>query len=105
MLVICVARQGHLQLCLAENSQHADHLKVVGDRSLQIAVVGDLSTVIGVNDTGSENQARSRLVNADLAPIGHFLNQLKQVDFEGQKTGVAMVGPDIFDDDLATTEE
>lgn len=61
-----------------------------------------LNTIVCIDDTRSENKARSRLVDAHLAPISDFLNQLQQVDLVGQQARVAVIGADILDDDLAT---
>ena len=63
-----------------------------------------LSPIVCIDDAGSENQARSCLVNADLTAICHFLDQFEQVDLEGEKTRVAMVSSNVLYDDLSSTE-
>lgn len=74
--VISISRQCQLQLCLSEHSQQTHYLEVVSDTSSEITVVIDLSAVISIYNARSENKACSRLTDAHLTPIGHFLNQL-----------------------------
>jgi len=80
LCVISISRQGQLHLSFTKHSQQTHHLKVVGDTPSEVTIVIDLSTVISIDDAGSENKACSCLTDAHLTPICHFLNQLKQVN-------------------------
>ena len=63
------------------------------------------NSIVCIDDARLENDFGSRLTDADLASVCHFLDQLEQVDLVLHQSRVAVIGPNIFDDHLTTTQE
>lgn len=104
-MIVCVSMECDGHLCLSEDAEDADNFEIVGDVAGETALVSDLDALVRVNDTRLEDKFGSGLVDADLTPVCHFLEQLEQVHFVGEQARVAVIRPDILDNDLATTEE
>ena len=72
--------QSDIHLSLSKDSEHANDLQIVADIPAEVTAVLYVETLVAVDDARLEDELCSCLADVDLTPIGHFFDQIDQVD-------------------------
>ena len=78
--VVCVSMQSDIHLSLSKDGKHANDLQIVADIPAEVTAVLYVETLVAVDDARLEDELCSCLADVDLTPIGHFFDQIDQVD-------------------------
>ena len=65
---------------LTKDGKHTNDLEIVADIPAKVTAVLYVETLVAVDDARLEDELCSCLADVDLTPIGHFFDQIDQVD-------------------------